>query len=152
MKILKKILLLLLVLVVVAVIVVGIKIYYDVSKADILGTKEKTEILTFANGKKIYIRAKVWGVAGNHEEIVFSENPITIPDKEKDYIFYTNEVVYKIENNILRLYACDCDASMPTIIFKDIEVIFKNLKTADEIRDYNTNYQKYGLERISVYE
>lgn len=152
MKILKKILLLLLLLFIVAVIVVGVKIYYDLSEANILDTKEKTEILTFENGKKIYIRAKVWGVAGNHEEVVFSENPITVPDKERDYIFYTNEVVYKIENNSLRLYACDCDASMPTIIFKDIQVILKDLKTADEIRDYNTNYQKYGLERISVYE
>lgn len=150
MKIIKKTSLLFLLIFI--IIVVCVKTYYDLSKAEILSREEKIETITFANGKKIYVRAKIWGVAGNHEEIVFSENPITFPDKERDYIFYTNEIVYKIENNSLILYACKCDASIPIIIFKDIEIIFKDLKTVDEIRDYNTNYHKYGLERISVYK
>lgn len=30
--------------------------------------------------------------------------------------------------------------------------IIKDLKTYDEIKEYKTNYQKYGLERMSVYD
>lgn len=113
---------------------------------------EITKVLEFPNGKEIYVRAKVWGVAGNHEEIVFSENPITISDKEGDFIFYTDELMYKIENNTLIIYAPQSGINVPEIPFKDVEVIFKGLKTAEEIRDYSNNYQKYGLQRISVYK
>ncbi len=143
---LKKIILLLLVLLIVGTVWY---VYDKLFKEDILPTKEKTEVLSLLSGKKIYVRAKNWGIAGNHEEIVFSENPITIPNKEKDYIFYINEVVYKVENNKLYIYACDCDASIPKNAFRAVEVIFKDLKNADEIKDYSLNYEKYGLEKIT---
>lgn len=113
---------------------------------------EVTRTLDFPYGKKIFVRAKFWGISGNHEEIVFSESPITIPSKENDYIFYTDEVFYKINNNVLTIYAPESGKNIPRISFKNIEIIFKGLKTYDEIRDYNTNYQKYDLERISVYK
>lgn len=143
----KKIVLLFLVL-----LIVGAIWFYKLSsEVEIIPTNEITRVFNFANGSKIYIRAKVWGVAGNHEEIAFSENPITIADKEKDYIFYTDEVLYKIDKNILTLYAPQSGGSISKIPFKDVEIIFKGLKKADEIRDYSINYKKYGLQRISVY-
>lgn len=57
---------------------------------------------------------------------------------------------YKVGNdNIVIVYATESSISEP--INKIPNVIVKGLKTADEIRDYSTNYKKYGLERISVY-
>lgn len=84
MKILRKIFLLLLV----PFIIAGVKIYYDLSRSDISRINEKSEIITFKNGKKIYIRAKKWGVAGNHEEIVFSE--LATPLTNSQYSMFKN--------------------------------------------------------------
>lgn len=113
---------------------------------------EVTKVLNLSNGKKIYVRAKIWGISSNHEEIVFSENPITIPDKEKDYIFYTDEVFYKIDEGTLNLYACDCDTSEPEVTFNGVKIILNDLKTSSQIKNYSDNYQKYGLQRISIYD
>jgi len=113
---------------------------------------EKTKVLSLSNGKKIYVRAKIWGISSNHEEIVFSENPITIADKEKDYVFYIDEVFYKISDNTLNIYACDCDTSEPKTTFKGVKIILNDLKTSSQIRDYSENYKKYGLERMSIHE
>lgn len=113
---------------------------------------EVTKVLSLSNGKKIYIRAKIWGISSNHEEIVFSETPINIADKEKDYIFYTDEVFYNIEANTLNLYACDCDTSEPEVAFKEVNIILNDLKTSSKIKDYSENYKKYGLNKMSIYE
>lgn len=148
----KKVLLLLFVIVIIALIVVGFKIYYDISKlADALESTEKTEIITFANGNKIYVEAKAWGITGNHEQIIFSETPISIADKQIHYIFYTSEVFYKMGNdNTVVIYATESSISEP--INKTPHIIVRGLKSADEIRNYNANYKNYGLERISIYE
>lgn len=123
----------------------------DNEKAD-LPQDEVTKVLNLSNGKKIYIRAKIWGISSNHEEIVFSEKPITIPNKVKDYIFYTDIVFYKLDANTLYLYACDCDTSEPKVAFDGVNVVLNDLKTSDQIKDYSANYKKYGLERMSIYD
>jgi|GEM_PF-2082005 len=120
--------------------------------AEVYKEKPIYKTLVLSNEKEIYVRATYRGITGDYQEVVFSETPITVPDKEKDYIFYTDEVVYKIDKNTLTLYAPQSSKSIPKTSFKNIEIIFKGLKTADEIRDYNTNYQKYGLEKISTHE
>lgn len=109
-------------------------------------------IINMADGEKIYIKSKVWGISNNHQEIIFSENPITIPSKENDYIFYTDEVFYKINNKILTIYAPFSGKNIPKKSFKNIKVVFKGLKHFDEISDYSKNYKKYGLEKVSVYD
>ena len=48
------------------------------------------------------------------------------------------------------MYATESSISEP--VNKITNVTVKGIKTADEIRDYKTNYKKYGLERISIYE
>jgi flagellar basal body-associated protein FliL len=48
--------------------------------------------------EKVYIRARAWGLAGNHEEIIISTAPIE-KDRQAvkggDYIFYTTEIYYQ---------------------------------------------------------
>jgi hypothetical protein len=113
---------------------------------------EATRVLNLSNGKKIYVRAKIWGISSNHEEIILSETPITIADKEKDYVFYTDEVFYKITGDTLNLYACDCDTSEPKSTFRGVRIILNDLKTSSQIKDYSENYKMYGLEKMSIYE
>lgn len=113
---------------------------------------EAKRVLNLSNGNKIYVRVKIWGISSNHEEIVFSESPITIADKMKDYIFYTDEVFYKITGDTLSLYACDCDTSEPKSTFKEVKVILNDLKTSSQIKDHSENYKQYGLKKMSIYE
>lgn len=142
------------IIIVVLIILFGVFSIFYFSKTPIeeLNKKGTNRILVFSNKDTLYISASSWGLAGNHQEIVFSENPITIPNKETDYIFYTDEIQYKTDKNTLTIYAPQSGKNIPKTSFKNIEVVFKGLKTYDEIRDYNTNYQKYGLQRISVYD
>ena len=102
----------------------------------------------------IYIYARFWGITGDHQEIIFSEKPIKLPpDKERNYIFYRDEIFYKLKNDdTLIIYAPKSGKSIPKIPFKNIKVILKDLKTFDDIKEISMNYQKYNLEKISVRE
>lgn len=122
------------------------------SPLDELDNKNIERILIFNTVDSIYISARTWGLAGNHEEIVFSETSISPNEKEKQYIFYTDEVFYKSDNSSLVIYAPKSGIKESIIPFKNIEVKIKGLKTADEIRDYSINYEKYGLSKISIFE
>lgn len=140
------------------VIVIGIiccsvvALYFFLKPLDeVYKEKPINKTLVLSNGKEIYVRAIYRGITGDYEEIVFSESPITTADKEKDYVFYTDEVFYKITGDTLSLYACDCDTSEPKSSFKGVKVILNDLKTSSQIKDYSTNYQKYGLEKMSIY-
>lgn len=116
-------------------------------------TKDENKItlrFKFSN-ESLFLRAKKWGISGNHEEIVLSEIDTNLTNKEVDYIFYTTEIFYKIdENDKLTIYAPASSISEPSKGFSVIINIIE-LNTADEIKDYNINYLKYGLKRISVY-
>lgn len=144
----KKILLLFLVLLTIG----AIWFYRNWRKEEFMPAKENTISINLGNeSRPLFLRAKVWGVAGNHEQIVLSQSNNNVPNKTDDYIFYTSEVFYKVGNdNTVIVYVTESSISEP--VNKIPNVTVKGLKTADEIRDYNTNYQKYGLERISVYE
>ena len=110
------------------------------------------KIIISPKGDSIYIGARFWGITGDHEEIIFSEEPIILPpNKDKHYIFYRDEVFYKFENNDeLVIHAPKSGKSIPKIPFKNIKVVLKDLKTGDDIRNISKNYKKYKLEKIGV--
>ncbi len=125
--------------------------YLNQKQETILPTKNNMKVIELKQSKDtFFLSARIWGIAGNHMEIVLSQSSNNLHDKELDYIFYTSEVFYKVENdsNII-LYAPECDISEP--LNKIPNVTIKGLKKADEISNYNRNYKKYGLSRISVY-
>lgn len=105
----------------------------------------------------IYIRAKAWGLAGNHEEIILSTSPI---DKERpsikdeDIIFYTTEVYYKKQGvDTLMVYADASSISkLPDNLKTSINIVPVGLKNNSEIQEYKKNYRKYGLKKISTYK
>ena len=110
------------------------------------------KIIISPKGDSIYIRARFWGITGDHEEIIFSEEPIILPpNKDRYYIFYTDEVFYKFENNDeLVIHAPKSGKSIPKIPFKNIKVVLKDLKTGDNMRNISENYKKHKLEKIGV--
>lgn len=144
----KKILLLFLLLLAVGVI----WFYQNWRQEEFMPAKENMTSIKLDNiNKPLYLKARIWGVAGNHEEIVLSESDSSFSNKTNDYIFYTSEIFYEVGNDgKVIVYAPESLVSEP--INKMPNVIIKGLKTADEIRDYSVNYKKYGLQRVSVYQ
>ncbi len=107
--------------------------------------------------EKIYIRARAWGLAGNHEEIILSNEPIKNKHLEyfydKQFIFLSVTEIYyrKANEDTLEVYV-DYKSEVPPnfrskVKIKQIE--FKDLKKAPDMK---ANPEKYGLTRVSVYE
>ena len=142
----------LLALFVLLILVLGWFCYQNL-KVNTSPTKENTIILKFENLKKeLFLKSKIWGVSGNHEEIVLSINQTGIVNHEIDYVFYTSEIYFKIINGCtLIIYAPESGISEPKIPFRNVKIIVNGLRNYDDIRNYRINYQKYGLTKASVY-
>lgn len=150
MKCFKNILLAFLAIMVTFVIIkIGI-VFHAIKRLDTFSKTETISVRIGSDSNALYLRAKTYGIAGNHEQIVLSKSKDNIPNHKVDYIFYSPEIFYKVENAIIYIYAPSCDISEP--IEKIPNVVIKELKSYDEIKDYNNNYSSYGLERISVYQ
>ena len=120
-------------------------------KEDVVESKVNMILIDLGDkNRSLFLRAKVWGVAGNHEEIVLSRSNSRLANKTEDYIFCTSEIFYKEEKDTVVLYAPESSISEPRAKIQRVRI--NSLKTADEIRDYNINYEKYGLKCISVYK
>lgn len=133
-------------------VLAGYLFYQKWSNEEFISTKETMKLIKLGNtNTPLFLKAKIWGVSGNHEEIILSQSDSNLSNKNKDYIFFVSEVFYKVEkdNNVI-LYAPESAISEP--IIKMSNVTIKGMKKADEIRDFSLNYKKYGLKRISVYE
>jgi hypothetical protein len=104
--------------------------------------------LDFLNSKvKIYLTARAWGIAGNHEEIrIFGKQTLDSIN------LYTSEVYYKkAANDSLIVYVPQ--SAIPSDVKENIgevEVHLISLNTQAEVMDYSSNYSKYGLIRISA--
>lgn len=103
------------------------------------------------NKSKAYFTIRNWGISGDHEEIVLSDTFREKSEKTKDYIFYTNEIYYKVKQDSLFIYTSINNTKIPIKEFETIRVVLIDLKTFDEIKDYKNNYLKYSLKRISIY-
>lgn len=150
MKYFKIILLTLLALMVIFAIIV---FCYAVHSTKKLETGSKTETISVRIGSdsnELFLKAKIYGIAGDHEQIVLSKSKDCIPNHKVDYVFYAPEIFYKVVDTIIYIYAPYSSISEP--IEKIPNVVIKELKSYDEIKDYNNHYSSYGLERISVYQ
>jgi hypothetical protein len=128
----------------------------SIENIEIPSTMNEATIFFPELNESIYIRAKAWGLGGNHQEIILSASPI---DKErqsvkgKDIIFYTTEIYYKKKGlDTLFIYA---DAStigkLPNDIKTSVNIVTVGLKNYVEVKEYEQNYEKYDLKKISVY-
>jgi hypothetical protein len=104
---------------------------------------------------KVYLRGRVWGLAGNHEEIIISTSPIDKSRKPiigKDYIFYYSEIYFKRQGlDTLVVYAESSSiAKIPENLSSPIKVIISELKTYDKVKDFQINYRNYGLTKFNI--
>lgn len=104
-------------------------------------------------GESIYIRARGWGLAGNHFEIVIANSPITgfEYDKERQVVYLDNTELYykKVGIDTLEIHV-GMLAEVPKEFSSKVKVKQVEL-SHDELRDYATNYSKYGLLKVSGY-
>jgi len=101
---------------------------YSFLKEDIYAPNDKKIVLNVGNNEKVYIRSRSWGISSNHQEIIFSEKPISIADTLTDYIFDSYEVFYKFENSDkLIIYAPENQISKPKIPFSKINIVIKGV-------------------------
>ncbi len=117
---------------------------------------EKELVLNFDElDYKLYFKAEAWGLAGNNEQIVLSSNPINQNNRSKkseNYIFYTPEIYYqKIGKDTLVIYVNQSSILEPKSFKSPIEIIIRGLKTASENKFYESNYEKKGLTRFSIF-
>ena len=150
MKYFKIILLTLLALMVIFAIIIFCHAVHSTKK---LETGSKTETISVRIGSdsnELFLKAKIYGIAGDHEQIVLSKSKDCIPNHKVDDVFYAPEIFYKVVDTIIYIYAPYSSISEP--IEKIPNVVIKELKSYDEIKDYNNHYSSYGLERISVYQ
>jgi len=107
-------------------------------------------------GEKVYMRAKTWGISGNHSEILLSTSPINNEHREyfknKQYTFInTTELFYRKQGKDSLLIYVDYKSEIPEKLDTKIQIEQIELKNYDEVKDYKQNYKKYGLSKISVY-
>jgi hypothetical protein len=129
--------------------------FYQSKSIDEIDNKNIGRVLVFPNKDTLYISATSWGLAGNHEEIILSNQVISknyVPNKETDYIFYTPEIYYKNSFDKLIIYVNESSVIKPKIFKTSIEIDIKGLKTSEQLNDYEVNHLKYGLIKLSVFD
>jgi hypothetical protein len=105
------------------------------------------------NDSFFYLKTKVWGVSGNHTEIILSEKSSDTYSKEQDIVFYTDIIFYKVSLNqdTLIIYVDASSISTSKRNFSNkIKII--ELKEFDEINYYRKNYKELNLVKYSVYD
>ena len=150
MKLFKIILLSFFALIVFFAIIITCHTFHAIKRLDFSSKTETISVRIGSDSNTLYLKAKIWGIAGDHEQIVLSKSKDNIPDHKVDYIFYAPEIFYKVGDTIIYIYAPYSSISEP--IEKNPNVVIKELRSYDEIKDYNNRYSSYGLERISVYQ
>lgn len=113
--------------------------------------------ITFENlNETIYIRARSWGLAGNHQEIIVASSPITNRPGEyflnKQFVFLdSTELYYKKQSPDVLLIYVDEAANIPQEFSARIKIEVHQFKTYAEIKDYADHYEDYGFTKVSVY-
>lgn len=128
---------------------------FDSTNLDAIENNYKLEFNEI--NESIYIQARVWGLTGDHMEIIVSSSPIKRGGKDdnvENYLFYGPEIYFR-KQGVDTLFVFAESASIgtkPTSFNSQIEVVVKELDSFDESQDYSKNYLKLGLSRASVYD
>ena len=128
----------------------SLMVTYATSRLNTTPISKTISVRIGSDSNELYLKAKAYGITGDHEQIVLSKSKDSIPNHNVDYFFYAPEIFYKVEKNNIYIYAPHSSISEP--IEKSPNVVIKELRSYDEIMDYNNHYSNYGLERISIYQ
>lgn len=101
--------------------------------------------------QRIYIYSHQWGITGNHEQTIISNEPLNVINdsiRGQKLILYSCDVFYKQVPDSLIIYAAassilDNRSDERSVI----NIMVNELKNADEMNYYRKNYQALGLIR-----
>jgi hypothetical protein len=104
---------------------------------------------------KIYTVARIWGITDGHEEVRLCSEPYEFGKKDQTnqcVVFYTARIFYKKDGATgLKVFAPSFSISPND---KDtigpIKISTKGLKNFEEIRNYEQNFENYGLMTIAA--
>ena len=127
----------------------------DSNKALIESLENELSIEFPEISQNINVRARSWGISGNHEEITFSSDSNALSyDSLQKQIFFTSEIFYKKKGiDTLIIFA-------PKSSYKDeylqvigkVKLVIKPLTNNDDIVEYNKRYVQLGLKKVSIYD
>lgn len=130
-------------------------VVFKISQVDMKPLMKTEEVVFDDLGERVYLRARSWGIGGNHNEVVVSTetiNPVgRKSEKESEFIFHTTEVFYKKQGADTLLVYSSSIGKEPKNYQGRVKIVIKRLETYDENREYEANYEKYGLKRIRSY-
>ncbi len=135
----------------------GFSNFFSSNDADAASSYNEYVIDFDSLGEKIYVRARAWGLAGNHEEIILSNEPIKNKHLEyfydRQFIFLSvTELFYKKTNeDTLEVYV-DYKSEVPPKFQSKVKIKQIEFKDVDNASDMKANPEKYGLTRVTVYK
>ncbi|MGE3384995.1 MAG: hypothetical protein AB7L70_18860 [Pyrinomonadaceae bacterium] len=108
-------------------------------------------------GERVFIRARTWGLAGNHQEIILANEPINNKHgeyfKDRQFIFLdSTELYYKKKGADTLLIYVDYKSDTPENLTTNIKIEQIELEGPEQIKEYKMNYERYGLSKVSVYK
>jgi hypothetical protein len=154
-SILRKLLLIFSFLAIAVAFFIGIQRFLKTSNDFHMSIKENsTTILCEESGNKLFIRARAWGLAGNHEEIVVSERKEDgLTHDNQKLVIYASKIYYKITQDCkLVIYAPNPSFTTQKITISNIEISIIGLKNYDEIMEFDKNYKQFGLKRFGIFD
>jgi len=104
----------------------------------------------------IYFRARCWGITGNHEQIILSNDTNLYKSSSNSLVFYTNELYYEFlkDEGKLKIYTDESSyisSDFDNLSFKE-EIIIINLRKMSETDSLARNYKDIGLQRVSIFD
>ena len=105
-------------------------------------------------GTKIYTTAMVWGITGNYEEVKLCSEPFQfgkVDQTDPCIAFHTNRIFYKKDGPAglqvyVPIWAVPPDAKN---VIGGIQVSVKELEDLDSFKNYEHNFEEYGLSTIA---
>lgn len=104
---------------------------------------------------KIYTLARIWGITGNSEEVRLCSEPYEFGKRDQAdqcVVFFTDRIYYKKDGaTSLQVYAptSSIPGNNKDSVGK-IRISVKGLKTYDDIKDFEQNFENYGLMTIAA--
>lgn len=96
----------------------------------------------------LYYYTKSGGLTGSIEEITFTKDTLNL--KSNSLTFFYSNIFYKIENEKVVIYAPESSVKDEELNLFDELIEVRSLKNSSEINQYNLNYEKMKLQKISV--
>ena len=142
------------IIVIIAVLVVMVVYLLSYKSVSHIGGSSHREYkISFPNNKAIYIEASMWGLTGDHIQILLSGSPIIVKnqyDSTMDYIFFEPTIYYKQQGDTLIVYSPSL-SKVPEKFNSKLVVKQLIISGYDDVKKFNNEYIGLGLKKISVY-